>query len=64
MFNQCPFKDDRCDIWLDYIIMEDELSQCNELLLSNWMEITRLYDRIDDLEKYIVSIGGEIPVDY
>ena len=64
MFNQCPFKDDRCDIWLDYIIMEDEWSQYNELLHSNWMEITRLYDRIYDLEKYIVSIGGEIPVDY
>ena len=42
MFNQCPFKDDRCDIWLDYIIMEDELSQCNELLHSNWISINTL----------------------
>lgn len=64
MFKQCPFKDDRCDIWLDYGIMQDELSLCNELLHSNWIEITGLYDRIDALEKYIISIGGEIPTDW
>ena len=64
MIKQCPFKDDHCDIWLEYDIMQDELSQCNELHHSNWIEITGLYDRIDALEKYIVSIGGKIPVDY
>lgn len=64
MIKQCPFKDARCDIWLEYDIMQDELSQCNELLHSNWIEITGLYDRIDALETYIVSIGGKIPVDY
>lgn len=64
MIKPCPFKDDRCDIWLDYTIMEDELSQCNELLHSNWIEIIGLYDRIDALEKYILSIGGEIPDTY
>ena len=63
MIKQCPFKDDRCDIWLDYMINEDELSQCNELLHSNWIEIVELYDRIDALEKYIISIGGEIPTE-
>ena len=63
MIKQCPFKDDRCDIWLDYDILRDELSLCNELLHSNWIEIVGLYDRIDALERYILSIGGEIPTD-
>ena len=64
MVKQCPFKDDRCDFWLDYEIAKDELAQCNELLHSNWIEITGLYERVDALEKYIISIGGEIPIDY
>lgn len=64
MIKQCPFKDGRCDIWHDYDILRYELSQCNELLHSNWIEISGLYDRIDALEKYILSIGGDIPADY
>ena len=64
MINKCPFKDSRCDIWLDYMIVSDALSECDELLHMNWKEITRLYDRIDALEKYIRSNGGEIPDDY
>jgi len=62
MNKTCPFKDNYyCDIWLDYDITRDELEQANELLHSNWKEITYLYDRIDRLEKYIQSIGGTVP---
>ncbi len=61
----CPFDGKyHCDIWLDYMIDKDELEQANELLGYNWKEICHLYDRIDVLEKYIRSIGGEIPSKY
>ena len=65
MSKQCPFIDNQyCDIWLDYDITKDELKQANELLHSNWKEITYLYDRIDQLEKYIKSIGGTVPSEF
>lgn len=62
MNDKCPFKDKGyCDIWIDYIVIKDEYSECNKLLHLNWKEITRLYERIDVLEQYIESIGGKIP---
>ena len=65
MNKTCPFIEKHyCDIWLDYDITKDELELANELLHSNWIEITNLYDRIDRLEKYIKSIGGTVPTDY
>ena len=59
----CPYEDDyHCDFWLDYIITKDALEEANELLSSNWKEISYLYDRIDILEKYIRTIGGVVPM--
>lgn len=63
MDNKCPFRNDRCEIWLDYEILRFEHSECNELLHMNWKEISRLYEKIDTLEKYIESIGGKIPME-
>ena len=62
MKNKCPYSHDgKCDIWIDYEVLRYAQDESNELLHSNWSEIVYLLDRVRKLEKYIVSIGGEVP---
>lgn len=64
MENRCPYSHDgRCDIWIDYEVLRYAQDESNDLLHSNWNEIVYLLDRVRTLEQYIVSIGGEVPLE-
>ena len=64
MKNNCPFSErGKCDIWIEYQILQCALEEAEELAESNWTEIKRLYARIDQLTAVLVDAGITIPED-
>lgn len=58
MKDKCPFRESgRCNIWIDYQVLQYALQEADELISSNWKEIQRLYDRINLLEKTLLDAG-------
>lgn len=56
MNNYCAFtKDHRCLIWMDYTLTRFELEEANDLCHSNWIEISKLKEKIEILENLLVS---------
>lgn len=50
-----------CDIWSDYQVALLSLEEAEELSHQNWIEIQHLYDRVCQLEKYILDLGLTLP---
>ena len=51
MENYCAFsKNHKCLKWIDYQLTLFELAEADETCHGNWIEIQRLYARIDVLE--------------
>ena len=64
MIDYCAFSNDHCCIkWNDYILTRYELEEADQLLHGNWIEIQRLRDKIDLLEKMLLEAGIELPED-
>lgn len=62
MYDKCRFNPLHvCDIWLDYQIALHSLEEAEELSYLNWLEIQHLYDRVSQLERFIISNGLSIP---
>lgn len=62
MKDKCSFrKAGRCDIWIDYQVLQNSLQEAEELASSNWREIQWLYDRINQLEAALLEAGIAIP---
>lgn len=65
MNNYCAFsKKHKCLKWRDYELTRMELKEANSLCHENWIEIQRLYKRIDILETLLNDAGIEIPHTY
>ena len=65
MNNYCAFsKKHKCLKWMDYELTRMELEEANSLCHENWIEIQRLYKRIDILETLLNDAGIEIPHTY
>ena len=65
MNNYCAFsKKHKCLKWMDYELTRMELKEANSLCHENWIEIQRLYKRIDILETLLNDAGIEIPHTY
>lgn len=65
MNNYCAFnKDHKCIKWTDYEITLLELEEASELCHGNWIEIQRLYKRIEQLEGVLKQFGIDIPSEY
>ena len=64
MKDNCPFSESgKCEIWIDYQILQYALEEAEELADANWTEIKRLYARIDQLTAVLVDAGIAIPED-
>lgn len=62
MKDNCPFSESgKCEIWIDYQILQYALEEAEELADANWTEIKRLYARIDQLTAVLVDAGIDIP---
>ena len=65
MNNYCAFsKKHKCLKWMDYELTRMELEEADSLCHENWIEIQRLYKRIDILETLLNDAGIEIPHTY
>ena len=65
MNNYCAFsKKHKCLKWIDYELTRMELKEADSLCHENWIEIQRLYKRIDILETLLNDAGIEIPHTY
>ena len=65
MNNYCAFgKKHKCLKWMDYELTRMELKEADSLCHENWIEIQRLYKRIDILETLLNDAGIEIPHTY
>ena len=65
MNNYCAFsKKHNCLKWMDYELTRMELKEADYLCHENWIEIQRLYKRIDILETLLNDAGIEIPHTY
>ena len=65
MTNYCAFsKKHKCLKWMDYELTRMELKEADSLCHENWIEIQRLYKRIDILETLLNDAGIEIPHTY
>lgn len=65
MMNYCAFsKGKKCVKWMDYQLTRHELEEADGLCHGNWIEITRLRDRIDLLEGILNESGVEYPPEY
>ena len=65
MDNYCAFsKKHKCLKWMDYELTRMELKEADSLCHENWIEIQRLYKRIDILETLLNDAGIEIPHTY
>lgn len=65
MNNYCAFsKKHKCLKWMDYELTRMELEEADSLCHENWIEIQRLYERIDILETLLNDAGIEIPHTY
>lgn len=64
MTDYCAFsRNHRCIKWDDYTLTRYELEEADELLHGNWIEIQKLRDRINQLEKRLLEAGIELPVE-
>ncbi|MCD7813591.1 MAG: mobility-associated LCxxNW protein [Lachnospiraceae bacterium] len=55
---ECPCsRSSLCDIWTEFQISQVSLGECNELLHGNWLEITRLRNYTDYLQKLLKNNG-------
>lgn len=62
MKDKCSFREaGRCDIWIDYQVLQNSLQEAEELASSNWREIQWLYDRINQLKAALLEAGIAIP---
>lgn len=62
MENYCAFsKNHKCLKWTDYKITKIELEEADSLCHGNWIEIQKLYKRINILETLLNDAGIEIP---
>ena len=62
MENYCAFsKNHKCLKWTDYQLTRFELAEADETCHGNWIEIQRLYERIDVLEAILKEFGIDIP---
>ena len=65
MNNYCAFsKKHKCLKWMDYELTRMELKEADSLCHENWIEIQRLYKRIDILDTLLNDAGIEIPHTY
>ena len=65
MENYCAFsKNHKCLKWMDYELTRFELEEADALCHGNWIEIQRLYKKIDLLETLLKDAGIEIPDTY
>ena len=64
MENYCAFsKNHTCLKWIDYQLTRHELEEADALCHENWIEIQRLYKRINTLEAILKDAGIDIPED-
>lgn len=64
MKDKCPFrKGGRCEIWIDYQVLQASLQEAEELANSNWKEIQWLYARVHQLETALCDNGIAIPAE-
>lgn len=62
MENYCAFsKNHTCLKWIDYQLTRHELEEADSLCHGNWIEIQRLYRRIDILETLLRDAGIAVP---
>ena len=62
MENYCAFsKNHTCLKWIDYQLTRLELEEADSLCHGNWIEIQRLYRRIDILETLLRDAGIAVP---
>ena len=65
MENYCAFsKNHTCMKWIDYQLTRHELEEADALCHGNWIEIQRLYARIDVLESTLREAGVDIPDEF
>lgn len=65
MKDKCPFQhSNRCDIWVDYQVLQCTVVEAEELAAANWSEIQHLYDYIDRLKSALRDAGIQIPLEY
>lgn len=50
--------------WTDYELTRHELEEADALCHDNWLEIQRLTERIDLLEKLLLDAGINVPGAY
>ena len=62
MENYCAFsRNHKCLKWMDYELTRHELEEADALCHGNWIEIQRLYKKIDMLETLLKDAGIAIP---
>ena len=62
MENYCAFsKNHKCLKRTDYQLTRFELKEADETCHANWIEIQRLYARIDTLEALLKDAGISLP---
>ena len=65
MENYCAFsRNHKCLKWMDYELTRHELEEADALCHENWIEIQRLYKKIDMLETLLKDAGIAIPETY
>ena len=65
MDNYCAFSQNhKCLKWMDYELTRHELEEADALCHGNWIEIQRLYKKIDMLETLLKDAGIAIPETY
>ena len=65
MENYCAFsRNHKCLKWMDYKLTRHELEEADALCHGNWIEIQRLYKKIDMLETLLKDASIAIPETY
>ena len=62
MNDYCAFSENhKCLKWLDYQLTLNELEEADELCHSNYIEIQRLYDYVNELKAILDSNNIDYP---
>ena len=65
MENYCAFsRNHKCLKWMDYELTRHELEEADALCHGNWIEIQRLYKKINMLETLLKDADIAIPETY